>query len=101
MNLTSDRTRRGRTRVEGGEEGQELGALLGYVVESMLHRAELYDIIDDLRKAFPISTPDEPEFEDQPTEAVSARNVCDGIDLADAYIADKNFSSRAELKNAI
>jgi hypothetical protein len=89
VNLTSQRVRTALALLEGIRGGQSLGALLGYQLERGLHDrhalAEVDQFIYDLRKAFPLagdrmaSTRTGPEV---PIEAVEARNVVDGLALA-------------------
>lgn len=89
VNLTSQRVRAALALLEGMRGGQGLGALLGYQLERGLHDrhglAEVDQFIHDLRKAFPLagdrmaSTRTGPEV---PIEAVEARNVLDGLALA-------------------
>jgi len=88
VNLSSDRVRLALSLLEGIRNGQNLGALLGYLFERGLHDAhglaEVDKFIYPLRKAFPLvadslSTTKTPP--DVPIEAIEARNVLDGRKL--------------------
>lgn len=86
VNLTSARVRQALALIEGVRNGQSLGALLGYRFERSLHDAglELDSLIYDFRRKFPlvadhITTTQVP---DAPIEALEARNVVDGLALA-------------------
>jgi hypothetical protein len=93
VNLTSERIRTALSIIEGVQNGQELGALLGYQFERGLHdrygQAEVDKFIFPLRKKFPLvaeqlsKTPD-----DVPIEAVEARNVINGLSLL-RYVQDQ------------
>jgi hypothetical protein len=87
LNLTSSRVNRARTLVDGVQQGQDLPALLGYQFERSLHDAGLDRLIDDFRAAFPITAPEEEDTE-ATAESIAARNVCDGLKLASAYVDD-------------
>ena len=90
VNLTSERVRTAMSLLEGIRAGQGLGDLLGYQFERGLHDrhgvAEVDKFIYPLRKAFPLradrlqstATP-----EGVPIEAIEARNVIDGLALAE------------------
>jgi hypothetical protein len=111
VNLTSERVRLALDVVEGMQQGQSLGALLGYRLERDLHDGgaeELDSYIYQLRKLFPLnsnklqstqiaegrpaSTPEEAERNEEEEDALSgdaavakieARNVVDGLALLD------------------
>jgi hypothetical protein len=88
VNLSSDRVRLALSLLEGIRNGQNLGALLGYLFERGLHDAhglaEVDKFIYPLRKAFPLvadslsPTKTPPNV---PIEAIEARNVLDGRKL--------------------
>lgn len=90
VNLSSDRVRRAISAIEGIRAGQSLGALLGYQFERGLHdrhnQAEVDGFIYELRKAFPLVAKQlratEPS-DDTGIEALEARNVIDGLKLAE------------------
>jgi hypothetical protein len=88
VNLSSARVRTALTYVEGLQNGQELGALLGYQLERGLHErhpgVELDAFIYVLRQRFPlISKKLTPTPDGHPAEVVEARNVINGYDLLD------------------
>ena len=111
VNLTSERVRLALDVVEGMQQGQSLGALLGYRLERDLHDTgseELDTYIYELRKLFPLNsnrmqstqiaegrpadTPQEAERNQEEEDALSgdaavakieARNVVDGLALLD------------------
>lgn len=90
VNLSSDRVRRALGLIEGIRAGQTLGALLGYQFERGLHdrhnQAEVDEFIYDLRKAFPLVARRlrrTAEPEDTSIEALEARNVLDGVKMAE------------------
>jgi hypothetical protein len=86
VNLTSERVRTALAMVEGVQNGQELGALLGYQFERGLHdrydQAEVDQFILKLREKFPLGGNRLHTTEDyEPIEAIEARNVIDGLAL--------------------
>lgn len=90
VNLSSERVRRALAVIEGMHGGQSLSALLGYQFERGLHdrhgQAEVDKFIYPLRKAFPLRADhlaDTATDETVPIEAIEARNVLDGVDLAE------------------
>ncbi len=86
INLNSARSRVARWLINGVRQGQTLGALLGYRFERALHDAHLDTEIPAFRKAYPIPTTADPSGTGTATgasqEAVAARNVVDGLKLA-------------------
>jgi hypothetical protein len=80
MDLSSDRVRAALWLLDGVRQGQPLGALLGYQLETGMHDAGLDVYIQPLRDRFPIVgdklTPTSPE-----AESVAASNVVDGLAL--------------------
>ncbi|GGW39073.1 hypothetical protein [Streptomyces griseoloalbus] len=91
VNLTSRRTRIARWLLGGVRQGQNLGSLLGYRFERALHDAELDHLIERFRRQFPVPVvPETPAQEPdadlwaRSAEAISARNVVDGMALARA-----------------
>jgi len=86
INLTSDRVRRALRLLDGVREGQELGALLGYLFERGLHDNGMDRYIDEFRLAFPLVANKLTESKAGETaEAVAARNVVDGLALAEKW----------------
>ncbi|MCX5358388.1 FUSC family protein [Streptomyces sp. NBC_00124] len=91
VNLTSRRARIARWLLGGVRQGQNLGSLLGYRFERALHDAELDHLVEGFRRRFPLPVVPEPQAE-QPAadlwarsaEAISARNVVDGMALVRA-----------------
>jgi hypothetical protein len=88
VNLSSSRVRMALEYVEGLQNGQELGALLGYQLERGLHEGhpgvELDQYIYVLRARFPLlSNKLTPTPDGVPAEVVEARNVINGYDLLD------------------
>ena len=87
VNLSSGRVNRALELIDGVRQGQPLGALLGYRVESALHAAGLDQEIQPLRDAYPIVA----NKLTQPaaaTEAAGAANVVDGLALQRAWATD-------------
>jgi competence ComEA-like helix-hairpin-helix protein len=86
INLTSDRVRRALRLLDGVWEGQELGALLGYLFERGLHDNGMDRYIDEFRSAFPLvgNKLTEPKA-GETAETVAARNVVDGFALAEKW----------------
>ncbi|MGV8977822.1 MAG: hypothetical protein ACOH17_07245 [Cellulomonas sp.] len=80
LDLSSDRVRAALWLLDGVRQGQPLGALLGYRLETAMHDAGLDAYIQPLRDRFPIVggklTPTSPG-----AEFVAASNVVDGIAL--------------------
>ncbi|MDZ4701898.1 MAG: hypothetical protein SH809_19460 [Rhodothermales bacterium] len=89
VNLSSARVRVALGVIEGIRNGQTLGALLGYQLERGLHdrhEVEIDIVIYTLRKAFPLVADrisDTQSADDDAIEAIEARNVLDGLALAD------------------
>ena len=88
INLSSARVRTALDYIEGLQNGQELGALLGYQLERGLHEGhpgvELDQFIYVLRERFPlISKKLTPTPAGTPSEVLEARNVINGYDLID------------------
>ncbi|MCZ6900426.1 MAG: hypothetical protein O7F74_09330, partial [Bacteroidetes bacterium] len=95
VNLSSERVRMALSMIEGMQQGQSLGALLGYQLERGLHdryeEAEVDAIIYELRKIFSLvsnrnkETGMEEENEDfkqgNSISKIEARNVVDGLRL--------------------
>lgn len=80
LDLSSDRVRAALRLLDGVRQGQPLGALLGYQLETAMHDTGLDVYIQPLRDRFPIVagklTPTSPG-----AESVAASNVVDGIAL--------------------
>jgi hypothetical protein len=86
INLTGERVRRALPLLEGVREGQDLSALLGYSFERDLHDQRLDQYIDEFREACPLVAHQEtPATDSEPAEAVAARNVVDGLALANKW----------------
>jgi len=95
VNLSSARVRMALDYIDGLQNGQELGALLGYQLERGMHEGhpgiELDAFVYVLRQRFPLisnkltATPG-----DAPAEVVEARNVVNGYDFLD-FIKDKSY----------
>lgn len=94
INLSSERVRMALRIIEGIQQGQSLGALLGYQLERGLHdrtKEELDIYIYELRKEFPLvsdrteetQTEDDDEAMegDKAISKIEARNVIDGLAL--------------------
>ncbi|MEV0174614.1 hypothetical protein AB0I00_26285 [Streptomyces sp. NPDC050803] len=94
VNLSSRRTRIARWLLGGVRQGQNLGSLLGYRFERALHDAELDHLVERFRRQFPLPVVPETQAPDpdmdlwaRSAEAISARNVVDGMALARAGAA--------------
>lgn len=90
VNLTSERVRTALGLLEGIRAGQGLADLLGYQFERGLHDrhnvAEVDQFIFKLRKAFPLRADRMRETkteEGMPIQNIEARNVIDGLALAE------------------
>lgn len=88
VNISSKRVRLAREVIQGIQNGQELGALLGYRFEKSLHEKsaaiiglELDKYIYPLRKKFPLTADADPNRQN----AVEANNVVHGLNLIQAY----------------
>jgi hypothetical protein len=95
VNLSSARVRTALAYIDGLQNGQELGALLGYQLERGLHErhpgVELDRFIYTLRARFPlISRKLTPTKDGSPAEVLEARNVVNGYDLID-FVKDKTY----------
>lgn len=100
VNLTSRRSRVARWLLGGVRNGQNLGALLGYRFERALHDAQLDTEIPRFRATFGSPTADEPTPTAGPddlwarsTEAITARNVVDGMRLARDPVTAKSIAA--------
>lgn len=102
INLSSSRVRKALHLLEGVSNGQEVGALLGYMFERALHEKysddadkplEMDVFIYRLRREFPTYSDSQVDPADQKqSESVKASNVVDGIALIDHFesmITDK------------
>jgi hypothetical protein len=88
VNLSSARVRTAIQYIEGLQNGQDLGALLGYQLERGMHEGhpgvELDQFVYVLRARFPLlSKKLTPAPDGSPSEVVEARNVVNGYDLLD------------------
>ncbi len=97
VNLSSERVRIAQNLMDGIRNGQELGALLGYMFERGLHDkhelAELDKFIYPLRKKFPLVADKLTRSSDDTSiQSIEARNVLNGIDLLE-YIEKQNNAS--------
>lgn len=94
LDLSSDRVRMALYLLDGVRQGQPLGALLGYQLESGMHAAALDPYIQPLRDAFPIAagklTPTSPT-----DEVAGASNVIDALAL-DRARADGTLAPGAD-----
>ncbi|MEZ4700999.1 MAG: hypothetical protein R2834_11755 [Rhodothermales bacterium] len=110
VNLSSARVRAALGVIEGIRNGQTLGALLGYQLERGLHDRHDVEIdvaIYALRQAFPLASGriKDTKTEDEAIESVEARNVIDGLALAEqirtsgqrTYPFGKTLPTMAEL----
>jgi hypothetical protein len=84
IDLRSHRVKRARRLLEGLSSGQWMAALLGYRFERALRDNELSQHILELRRAFPLAPAGE-KASDEAKEAISARNVIDGVRLIAEY----------------
>jgi len=86
IDLSSTRVRRALLLLAGVRQGQSLNALLGYLFEAGLHDARLDKYAQPFRDRFPVVanklTPGS-----EPSEAVAASNVVDGLALRTAWDA--------------
>jgi hypothetical protein len=84
IDLRSRRVKRAKRLLEGLANGQSMAALLGYRFERGLRDASLSQHILEYRKQFPFK-PAGPAAVDQPKEAISTRDVVDGVRLIHAF----------------
>ncbi|HJV70076.1 hypothetical protein [Ideonella sp.] len=84
LDLRSHRVKRARRLLEGIANGQSMAALLGYRFERGLRDAALSQHILELRRAYPLM-PAGDQAGDEAKEAISARNVIDGVRLIHEY----------------
>ncbi|SMB99411.1 hypothetical protein SAMN00120144_0178 [Hymenobacter roseosalivarius DSM 11622] len=91
VNLSSERVRTALGLIEGVNNGQYIGALLGYQFERELHEAadkqnlELDRFIFEFRRRFPLVDDRLTANTGQSSEAQAARNVVDGTRLTTDY----------------
>ena len=86
IDLSSRRVRISRWMLDAVRQGQPVGAVLGYFFERWLHEAKLDKFIDPFRQQFPVGI-NTARDSGQPVEAITARNVVDGLRLRDAWVA--------------
>jgi hypothetical protein len=86
VDLSSERVRAAKWLLDGVRRGQPVGALLGYRFERWLHEAKLDMFIDDFRSAAPLVA-GKIEATTGATETIAARNVVDGLLLAQTPMA--------------
>lgn len=109
VNLSSERVRNALGMIEGVNNGQYIGALLGYQFERELHEAadkqnlELDRFIFEFRRRFPLVDDRLTTNTGQSSEAQAARNVVDGTQLAAAYrpASDKSAFVRNILTSTV
>jgi hypothetical protein len=84
LDVSSDRVRRALYLLSGVQQGQNLSALLGYLFESQLHDLHLDKYAQPFRDRFPVAANKLTPSSD-PSEAVAASNVVDGVALRTAF----------------
>lgn len=84
IDLRSRRVKRAKRLLEGVANGQSMAALLGYRFERALRDQQLSQHILELRRAYPLM-PAGSKATSEAKEAISARNVIDGVRLVDEY----------------
>ena len=87
VDLSSARVRAARFVLEAVMQGQQVGAVFGYQIESGLHAAAADQVIDPLRNLYPLVA-NKAVDSGQPAEAIAARNVVDGLALRTAWKAN-------------
>ncbi len=85
IDLSSARVRQATFVLDGVRQGQPVGAVLGYIFESNLHQQQLDQFIDNFRAQFPLQSNPATDT-GLPTEAVTARDVVDGLRLRNAFV---------------
>lgn len=84
IDLRSRRVKRAKRLLEGLGNGQSMAALLGYRFERALRDQQLSQHILELRRAYPLM-PAGNVASSEGKEAISARNVIDGVRLVAEY----------------
>ena len=84
--LTSARVRAAQFVLDSVRDGQPVGAVFGYQVESGLHAQLADQLIDPLRALYPIVA-NKAVDSGLPADSVAARNVVDGLRLRSAWRA--------------
>ncbi len=87
VDLSSARVRAARFVLEAVAEGQQVGAVFGYQIESGLHARLADALIDPLRNVYPLVANKAFDSGEQ-AEAIAARNVVDGLALRTAWKAN-------------
>ena len=88
INVSSDRIRRALTIMQGLREDQELGALLGYLFERMLHDRNKDQYIDEFRNIFPFTNQNNSEeaaSEAEPDDEIYPRIVVNGLKIIEDF----------------
>jgi hypothetical protein len=81
VNLSSERVRDAMYYIEGVNSGQDLGALLGYRFERLMHDNHLDEFILDLRKKFNFTASNITGNNDFEEPVVYVQNVTNGLKL--------------------
>ena len=106
VNLTSKRVRMALRLIEGIQNGQETGALLGYQFERGLHEnylsqgLELDRFIYDLRRKFPLVPDVDSETEINTNEEKNLMHVVNGLELLESvrsFLGDEALRSADSL----
>ncbi len=103
IDLSSQRVRAALHIVDGVQQGQPLGALLGYRIERALHEERLDRLILSLRRLAPLVARKLTDRSDNvpapAAEAIAANNVVDGVRLIEMY--NSGAQARAEIRQAL
>ncbi len=86
VDLSSERVRQALWLLQGVQQGQTLGALLGYRFERSLHNLSLDQYIEPFRELYSLTIERTDEIPaNTSVEAIAARNVVDGLKLVNAF----------------
>jgi len=98
LHLSSDRIQRSMRLLQGMRENQQLGALLGYRVERILHDKGLDTAIYALRRKYPIDE-ERQTSETGDASASDITNVVDGLALSRDYTAASETNNEDDFIN--
>jgi hypothetical protein len=100
VDLSSAQVRMARFVLDSVRNGQPLGAVLGYLIERVLHESHAESLIDPIRGVAPLVA-NKIEDAGEPAETVAARNVVDGLTLRDKWKARQLFDVPGGLPGTI
>jgi hypothetical protein len=93
IDLSSAQVRMGRFVLDSVRDGQPVGAVFGYLVESGLQTAGAQSLIDPIRQIAPLVANQTSDDTTDPVDTIAARNVVDGLALRARWKAGTLFGA--------